>query len=304
MSVRAARALASVGMDHAVPPDPTQLLADPPVDDHALLELELAWDGLEDALARVAAGLRLFVITRDPLDWIPRRGGAWATVNADGDTFELVVYVTLEMVRRATADGTDLATAVGRFGAAAVRAGAAAEHVLVSGAQPALAAAGQAPQLLDALDDPSDLGTPAVRTVERGWEPLGLGAIQDLVQEAFGPVDLDRSTVRLDPVERRDDGCAACRGEGFGFPADLEIARALFCSPHRAAALAVTAARIARARDSNPAGWHAIAKASARINGLPEPGGQPVPARSSRAPGRNDPCPCGSGRKYKRCCGA
>ncbi len=23
-----------------------------------------------------------------------------------------------------------------------------------------------------------------------------------------------------------------------------------------------------------------------------------------RKPGRNDPCPCGSGRKYKRCCGA
>ena len=23
-----------------------------------------------------------------------------------------------------------------------------------------------------------------------------------------------------------------------------------------------------------------------------------------RNPGRNDPCPCGSGRKYKRCCGA
>jgi hypothetical protein len=21
-------------------------------------------------------------------------------------------------------------------------------------------------------------------------------------------------------------------------------------------------------------------------------------------PGRNDPCPCGSGKKYKRCCGA
>ncbi len=26
--------------------------------------------------------------------------------------------------------------------------------------------------------------------------------------------------------------------------------------------------------------------------------------RSKKAPGRNDPCPCGSGRKYKRCCGA
>lgn len=26
--------------------------------------------------------------------------------------------------------------------------------------------------------------------------------------------------------------------------------------------------------------------------------------RTGPAPGRNDPCPCGSGRKYKRCCGA
>ena len=25
---------------------------------------------------------------------------------------------------------------------------------------------------------------------------------------------------------------------------------------------------------------------------------------SVRPPGRNDPCPCGSGKKYKRCCGA
>jgi len=29
-----------------------------------------------------------------------------------------------------------------------------------------------------------------------------------------------------------------------------------------------------------------------------------VPARAAPAPGRNDPCPCGSGRKYKRCHGA
>lgn len=27
------------------------------------------------------------------------------------------------------------------------------------------------------------------------------------------------------------------------------------------------------------------------------------PARVAK-PGRNDPCPCGSGRKYKKCCGA
>jgi hypothetical protein len=29
---------------------------------------------------------------------------------------------------------------------------------------------------------------------------------------------------------------------------------------------------------------------------------RPQPATSRRVAGRNDPCPCGSGRKYKRCC--
>ncbi|MBI4881137.1 MAG: SEC-C domain-containing protein [Planctomycetes bacterium] len=28
------------------------------------------------------------------------------------------------------------------------------------------------------------------------------------------------------------------------------------------------------------------------------------PARAAPTVGRNDPCPCGSGRKYKKCCGA
>ena len=27
------------------------------------------------------------------------------------------------------------------------------------------------------------------------------------------------------------------------------------------------------------------------------------PIQADNGPGRNDPCPCGSGRKYKRCCG-
>ena len=26
-------------------------------------------------------------------------------------------------------------------------------------------------------------------------------------------------------------------------------------------------------------------------------------AKADAAPGRNDPCPCGSGKKYKKCCG-
>jgi uncharacterized protein len=29
-----------------------------------------------------------------------------------------------------------------------------------------------------------------------------------------------------------------------------------------------------------------------------------IPIRKQAEPGRNDPCPCGSGRKYKKCCGA
>lgn len=28
------------------------------------------------------------------------------------------------------------------------------------------------------------------------------------------------------------------------------------------------------------------------------------PQRQTKAVGRNDPCPCGSGKKYKKCCGA
>jgi len=34
-----------------------------------------------------------------------------------------------------------------------------------------------------------------------------------------------------------------------------------------------------------------------------EGGGDGVRAHPGRRPGRNDPCPCGSGKKYKRCCG-
>jgi preprotein translocase subunit SecA len=39
------------------------------------------------------------------------------------------------------------------------------------------------------------------------------------------------------------------------------------------------------------------------------PAGQPPsdhawPAASEGKVGRNDPCPCGSGKKYKKCCGA
>ncbi len=34
-------------------------------------------------------------------------------------------------------------------------------------------------------------------------------------------------------------------------------------------------------------------------------GGKPQPVvKKDKKVGRNDPCPCGSGKKYKKCCGA
>ena len=30
---------------------------------------------------------------------------------------------------------------------------------------------------------------------------------------------------------------------------------------------------------------------------------QKQPVRKGQKVGRNDPCPCGSGKKYKKCCG-
>src|SRR4051794_8424792 len=34
------------------------------------------------------------------------------------------------------------------------------------------------------------------------------------------------------------------------------------------------------------------------------PGRSPVPPQRPGQVGRNDPCPCGSGKKFKKCCGA
>jgi len=30
----------------------------------------------------------------------------------------------------------------------------------------------------------------------------------------------------------------------------------------------------------------------------------PMPGPDGQVIGRNDPCPCGSGKKYKKCCGS
>ena len=93
-----------------------------------------------------------------------------------------------------------------------------------------------------------------------------MGAITDLVQDAFGPVDLDRSPVELGVAPRRAPGCPACRGRRFGFPADLVDAARAMCRPHRQAASKVSDERLGRADASNPEGWSAIGRACARLS--------------------------------------
>jgi hypothetical protein len=287
------------------PDDPLELLVAPPDGEYALLELNLEWDSLVDAEAQLAAALRLFVVTRDPLDWLTDRGGVWATANANGDVLELPVYVVRDDVRRRVeTSGGDLATAIGPIGEMVVTAAARCQGIILAGAYPELAFRGEIPRLLEQRPNAAKLGTPAISVRSGGWEPMGLGAIQDLVQDAFGPVDLDRSSVALQPADESHAGCPACAGDRFGFPADLGEAQAAMCETHWAEANAVTASRIERARVSNPAGWRAIGKGSARVSGGPDPPGNPAPQRRGVPQGRNDPCLCGSGRKYKHCCGA
>ena len=61
-----------------LPEDVRPLLASPPLTDTRLLELHARWDGLTSALAAMADALRLFVVTRDPLEWrAPRPEPSW-----------------------------------------------------------------------------------------------------------------------------------------------------------------------------------------------------------------------------------
>jgi hypothetical protein len=184
--------------------DPLELLAHPPAERYALLELSVEWDGLDDIRSRFAAALRVFVITRYPLDWLGDREHAWVTANADGDTLELPLYVALdEIQRRLESTDSDLPSAIGPLAEGVVVAATHNQGVVLAGAYADMALRGEISRLLDTDVGEADptLGTPGVTVRTDGWEPIGLGAIQDLVQDAFGPVDLDRSLVALPPGE-------------------------------------------------------------------------------------------------------
>jgi uncharacterized protein len=48
--------------------------------------------------------------------------------------------------------------------------------------------------------------------------------------------------------------------------------------------------------------WHWQSGQQSHLNDQQIPPAQAKNLRASPKTGRNDPCPCGSGRKYKKCC--
>ena len=239
-----------------------------PESERSLLELRLAWPALAEREALIAARLRVFVVTWDPFWWMRDRGWAWATATGDGDTYEVVLYLTLhDAVRRARETARTLADVVGELAGSVLAVGARHEQLLVSGAYPQLAFAGEVPGLLSEPESARGLPAPVIELAAAGWEPIGLGAIQDLAQERYGPVDLDRSRVRLDPIAEPSPSCPACAGARFGFPAELDEQRKLMCADHGEQAQEIITERLERAPASNREGWDAIVGGSSMLDG-------------------------------------
>jgi hypothetical protein len=248
-----------------LPGEAVTLLSNPPVGEKALLELAAEWPELDPALVELAESVRLFVLTWDPLDWLPGRPDYLHARNVADDRgdAELVIYFTIGGLQRmldTSRHGSTVASVLG---------GVATELV-------AAAAESPAPEAL-----------PTIGLVSPGWEPIGLGAITDVAVHAFGPVDLDRSFVAPPRASKHDDACPACCGQQFGFIADLMEATAFMCLEHRGAANAVVAERFRRAEVSNRLGWEAIVRASKRLSApmrrpRPVAGGRPGPRPGAR----------------------
>ena len=288
--------------------DPMAVIETAPDDEYAILELRLDWPpDLDIYPEQRQLWLRFLVLTKDPFTWIADRGEQWATATADDTVLEVDIYVTVDSLRRAIEehDG-DLAAAVGSWAAPVMQSALEHEAALIDPDYPDRALAGEAPRLLADLDrDLGPFARPPAIQVSQPWSAVGLGALHDLVQDSFGKVDLDRSDVELDLVEPPAEDCPACKGFRFRFPGELETAREQMCPTHSGMARAVNQDRLRHAHASNRAGWRAIDKAAMRVNKAPEPYFHPQPPRVvGAAPARNEPCPCGSGKKYKRCHGA
>lgn len=255
-----------------LPDDLRALLSAPPLTEKKLLELGITWPDAEPGhlvaapWMRMAAALRAFVITWDPLEVLAPRPDALATANVDESELELVVYLPWWSLAQVAEDrSATLAEVLATVAGSAVMTAAEHEQSILSGHYPDLVQQGAVPDLLADLDPGTALGPAEIASTAGRWEDIGLGAITDVVQHAFGTVDLDRSPVELAAGRNSLPDCPACRGRRFGFPGDLAESRERMCRQHQREATAVINRRLARANASNVDGWGALTDASSRL---------------------------------------
>ncbi len=97
---------------------------------------------------------------------------------------------------------------------------------------------------------------------------------------------------------RRQMSSAVCRGLGVNLAAVENLNLALMN----------TVVADARGGAAGPIrGWEDFAEIVLKDKSVHEGEGntgEVLPSHSAPKTGRNDPCPCGSGRKFKKCCGA
>ena len=252
--------------------DPAALILAAPEEEFALVELRLDWPpSLDIYPEHKQLWLRCFVITADPLGWIPDRGEAWTAVTVDDEVLEVDLYLTVAAVRAGMeeTDG-DSRAAIGRYASAVMAAALEREEELLEGDYPRRAARGEAPRLLADLDgDHGAFGTPELQA-KRSWSAVGLGALTDLVQHAFGAVDAR-------PLERpaRPGRAGHRRLPGLPGPASSATRRAWRTPRSRSAARTRS-----RRRSSTPS--------ASRRRATPTP---PAGARSTRPSCASTSCP-------------
>jgi hypothetical protein len=207
------------------------------------------------------------VITWNPLEPVVDPAGGLATTNGGSADLEIVVYLpTWSLTGLAAERDSTLAGVLGAMAGSAVVTASHHQETVNSRRYPDLAARGAVPKLVCDLAAGSALGAATLTAVSDGWEPIGLGAITDLAQSAFGPIDLDRSPVELTAPTDARQGCPGCTGGRFGFPGALAQAKHAMCPTHHREAQSVINRRLARANASNPHGWAAITDALRRID--------------------------------------
>ena len=143
---------------------------------------------------------------------------------------------------------------------------------------------------MDALRDGIGLRGYGQRDPKLEYKREGFEMFQSLLFQIRENVfrALTRVHVQAEPVNAADIDAAAAPVEEPAAPTPEEEARALEEAQQEAIA----------------AGFRHKDTGSLSYSGGNDNASEPAPAKAAPRVGRNDPCPCGSGKKYKKCCGA